>query len=230
MPENKIPKDQPLATQELVEVDKILDGVLLLKNGGLRQILLVSGINFDLKSEEEQSAITFAYQNFLNSLDFSLQIFIHSRKLNIESYIENLNQLESAEPNPLLRIQIGEYREFIRSFVSQNAIMDKKFFAVVPFDPVRLPAVATKTTRKIFGFLAKNKSPVSVGSLESDPALQQYIGQLGQRVDQAISGLNQIGLRAVALNSEEVTELFYNLYNPGTTEKEGIGLAREVFE
>lgn len=221
--------DQPLPTQQFIEVDHVRDGVIVLKNGTLRQILLVSGINFDLKSEEEQEAITFAYQNFLNSIDFPVQIFIHSRKLNIGKYIENLSQLEIKEQNPLLRNQIAEYREFIRSFVTKNAIMDKKFFVIVPFDPVRLPVAATATTRKLFGFLSKTKTaPVTHASIAEDPAYQQYLGQLGQRTDQIIAGLNQIGLRAVPLNDGEITELLYNLYNPDTTEKEGIGIAQEV--
>lgn len=132
------------------------------------------------------------------------------------------------EVNPLLRSQIAEYREFIRAFVSQNAIMDKKFFVVVPFDPVRLPAAAGRATKKIFGFLSKTKTEAAAGPLVEDQNLTQYLGQLGQRADQVIAGLNQIGLRAVALNSEETTELLYNLYNPGTTEKEGIELAKET--
>lgn len=220
--------DQPLPTQQFIEVDHVRDGVAVLKNGGLRQILLVSGINFDLKSEEEQEAVTFAYQNFLNSLDFPLQIFIHSRKLNIGKYIENLSQLELKEQNPLLRNQIAEYREFIRSFVTQNAIMDKKFFAVIPFDPVRLPAAATATTKRLFGFLSKSKTTPATAPTIEDASYQQYVGQLNQRTDQIITGLNQIGLRAVALNDEEITELLYNLYNPGTTEKEGIGLTQQA--
>ena len=118
-----------LPTQQFINVKGVKNGVLILKDGGLRQILLVSGINFDLKSEDEQNAITFSYQNFLNSLNFSLQIFVHSRRVNIESYLENIKKIEAQETNPLLRLQIGEYGEFIRSFTSQNAIMNNPMAA-----------------------------------------------------------------------------------------------------
>lgn len=224
--DSKIKAAQP--TQQFIEIKGVKNGVLLLKNGSLRQILMVSGLNFDLKSPEEQEAITLAYQSFLNSLDFSVQIFIHSRKLNIESYLSALSKLELQEPNPLLRNQVVEYREFIRSFVSQNAIMEKRFFVVVPFDPVILPEAGKKVTKKFFGLLSRSKPTTEIEKGDEDKHLAQYAGQLNQRVDQVMSGLNQIGLRAVPLNDEETIELFYNLYNPESTEKKGMEIAKTI--
>src|SRR3989344_2779812 len=131
-------KESP-QTQELVEIKDIKDDVVILKDGGLRRVLLVTGVNFDLKSEEERGFILGAYQNFLNSLDFSLQTVIHTRKLNIEAYLEKLKNRETEEQNELLSNQISEYREFIRSFVEENSVMNKKFFVVVPYDPIQIP-------------------------------------------------------------------------------------------
>src|SRR3990167_833261 len=108
-------------SQQFVEIESIENDVVRIKGGGMRKILLVSGINFDLKSEEEQGMIIYAFQNFLNSINFSVQFFIHSRKLNIESYLAMLQERENQEPTELLKNQISEYREFIRTFVSQNA-------------------------------------------------------------------------------------------------------------
>src|SRR5689334_4257951 len=119
---------EAVATQKFIEIKGTRSGIIILKTGALRRILMVSGLNFDLKSEEEQTAITQAYQAFLNSLSFSVQIFIHSRKLNIDRYIQGLSARELQEPSPLLRNQLVEYREFIRSFVSENTIMTKTFF------------------------------------------------------------------------------------------------------
>ncbi|MDP2629483.1 MAG: hypothetical protein Q8P45_02150 [Candidatus Harrisonbacteria bacterium] len=217
-------KKETLPSQDFVEVKAIKDGVVVLKNGALRQIVMVSGMNFDLKSEEEQESIVAGYQNFLNSLDFSIQIFVHTRKLNIDRYIDGLNKLELQEGNPLLRNQIGEYREFIRSFVSENAIMNKTFFVVIPFDPVQLPQAGKKTTKKLFRFLSKEKTTPAVSG-EEEAHIEQYMRQLAQRSDQVISGLNQLGLRAIPLNEEESTELFYNLYNPTAVEKKGLEIA-----
>jgi len=215
-----VPKEA-LPTQKFIEVRGVKNGVLILKGGGLRQILMVSGLNFDLKSEEEQEAITYAYQGFLNSLNFTLQIFVHSRKVNVDSYLENLLKIESVETNPLLKTQIAEYREFIAAFVRENAIMNKTFFAVVPYDPISLPKTGAGTTTKLFGFLSKSKGKPTAAtpSVDEDKDLDRKISQLGQRTEQVVSGLNQMGLRAVPLNDEEVIDLFYNLYNPETVEK-----------
>src|SRR3989344_7911623 len=138
-------------TQQFVEIESITNDMVKLKSGGLRKILLVSGVNFDLKSEEEQGLIIYAFQGFLNSLSFSVQVFIHSRKLNIEGYLQKISERENQEPNDLLKNQITEYREFIQTFVSQNAIMDKTFFITVPYDPVALPQSSAGVTGAISG-------------------------------------------------------------------------------
>lgn len=217
--DEKIDVKETGATQQFVDIEDVKDGVVILKNGGLRRVLMVSGTNFELKSEEEQNMITMAYQGFLNTLDFSIQIVIHSRKLNIGSYLEKLKGLEDGQPNELLKNQVSEYIEFIRSFVDTNAVMAKTFFAVVPYDPITVP----NEGKKILGFLGLSGKAKSA-NLEQ--TIEQKLIQLNQRTDQVISGLNQIGLRVVALNDEELVELFYNLYNPGTTEKKELKIAQ----
>lgn len=212
-----MPKPEAGSTQQFVDVEDIKDGVVILKSGGIRRVLLVSGINFELKSEEEQNIITYSYQSFLNTLDFSMQFTIHSRKLNIATYLEKLEDIKKGEVNELLQNQISEYSEFIRSFVELNAVMNKTFFAIVPYDPVVIPSGG----KKIFDVLGLGKKM----SEQVDQTLEQKIAQLNQRTDQVINGLNQIGLRAVTLNDEELIELFYNLYNPEEIEKKGLKIA-----
>jgi len=206
------------STQQFVEIEDIRDGVVILKNGSLRTILMVSGINFELKSEEEQNAVTYAYQNFLNSLDFSVQLVIHSRKLNIENYLNKLAERQNQEANELLKNQISEYIEFVRSFVELNAVMAKTFFAVVPYDSIVIPGGGKKILN-FFKFGSKAKTPLL------EETLEQKISQLSQRTEQVINGLSQIGLRVVALNDEELIELFYNLYNPENMEKKELKIA-----
>lgn len=215
-----------LSTQQSVAVQEIRDGVIFLKNGSFRQLLMVSGVNFDLKSETEQDLMTYAYQNFLNALDFSVQIFIHSRRLNIDSYLQKLQERHHQETNELLKTQIAEYIEFIKSFVANNAIMDKSFFVAVPYDPVYLP----KAAKGIMGFFKKGKKLVSQNQKNQIPQtedVQQNLQQLNQRVDQVIAGLQQIGLRVVPLGTEETIELIYNLYNPQLIEKEKLEILKE---
>lgn len=202
------------STQQFVDIEDIKDGIIILKNGALRRVLMVSGINFELKSEEEKSIIIGAYQEFLNSLDFSIQIIIHSRKLNIKKYLENFLDRKNSEPNELIREQIEEYVNFIKSFVESNEIMSKIFLVVVPYDFM----VKTEGMMKILDklpFLGGKKK----NQKNEDKSFVEKVGQLDQRTDQIINGFSSMGLRSVPLNNEELIELFYNLYNPSAIEK-----------
>ncbi len=217
-------KDEALPTQQFVDVDAVENGVLILRGGSLRQLIAVSGLNFDLKTEDEQNAITFAYQNFINSLNFTLQIFVHSRKVNIDQYVEGLKGVEAAETNPLLKAQVGEYREFIKSFVAENAIMHKSFYVVVPYDVVEIGGHSS--ANGLFGFLKKKDANAELAKAEESEDRARTMGQLAQRVDQVISGLRQIGLKALPLGDQEAIDLLYNLYNPGTAERKGLELSQ----
>ncbi len=206
-------------TQQFIEIEEIKQDTIILRNGGLRKILIVSGLNFDLKSEEEREMIIYSFQSFLNSLNFPVQIFIHSRKINIEEYLSKLATRQQEESMELLKNIIGEYQEFIRSFVGQNAIMEKTFFVVAPYDIIEIPKAGKNLMRSILGVFGKKSSTIEVDLAATERNFDQHLQQLTQRVDQVSSGLNQVGLRAVALNESEIVELFYNLYNPESTEK-----------
>lgn len=203
------------STQQFVAIQKIKDGVLYLKKGGLRRVIIVSGINFDLKSEAEQNLILSSFQNFLNTLDFSAQFFIHSRKVNVDGYLDRMTERKEKEENELLRIQIEEYINFIKTFVEENKIISKTFFVVVPYDI----SATIEQAKGIFSFLGKQKG-------DDNTAQQEHLQQLAERVDEVLEGLSQIGLRGVALEDEELTELFYNLYNPELIEKKELEIAK----
>lgn len=207
-----------LPAQQFVEIKEIKDNVVYLKHGGLRQILIVSGVNFDLKSEAEQNLILNSFQNFLNTLDFGVQFFIHSRKVNVDAYLEKMRVRSQEEKSELLKIQIDEYVKFIDSFVEQNSIISKNFFVVVPYEPTTLSGEVSG----IFSLFRKTPKKT-----EQEKTAGENLEQLGHRVDQVTSGLEQIGLRATALNDEELIELFYNLYNPQLVEKKGLEIAKE---
>jgi type IV secretory pathway VirB4 component len=212
MPEITYP---PNSTQQFVDVERIKNGIVELKNGSIRAVVMVGGLNFELKSEEEQDGIIGAYQNFLNSLDFSLQILIHSRKLNIDRYLEKMQGIQEREENDLLRNQVSEYIAFVRGFVKENEIMAKNFFVVVPYDGGGVAEIK-KGISGILPFFGSKKDEAK----EKQETLEQKVMQLRQRVDQVVSGLERIGLRAIPLNDDELTELYYNLYNPETVEKQ----------
>ncbi|MDO8664669.1 MAG: hypothetical protein Q7K44_03965 [Candidatus Liptonbacteria bacterium] len=205
-------------TQDLVELESVQDDTLILKDGSLRQIIMVGGVNFSLKSEAEQDTITYSYQNFLNSLDFPIQTIIHSRKINIESYLGLLDRRIKEEPTELLQNQIGEYKEFIASFVKDNPIMAKTFLVVIPFFSVQLPN--KQTISRFIPFFGKKTTAENEKAVQEKSAdIEKSLEQLRQRTSQVIEGLQAIDLEVKTLNNEELIELFYNFYNPSTVEK-----------
>ena len=203
------------ATQKFVDIDEIKNEVIYMKNGGVRKVLLINGINFDLRSEEEQQMILGSFQSFLNRLDFPIEFFIHSRKINIKSYLDKMKQREEDEKNELLKIQIGEYINFIRSFVEENPIITKSFFVVVPYNPIATVEEAKKGLSKIMTSLTGGNKKED----EKNESMSKKLQQLNYRVEEVVAGLEQIGLRTNKMSDEELTELFYNLYNPQLIER-----------
>lgn len=205
-------------SQEIVPIQEIREGIVILKDGSLRIILMASSLNFALKSSEEREAIIAQYQNFLNSLDFSVQFFISSRFLNIESYLDTLRELERQQTNELLAIQNKEYIEFIKNFVELAKIVNKTFYIIIPYHP---PILEIK--EGVFGGVSRLWGTVKSGKKEvsrmDDKQFEEYRIQLWQRADSVVSGLARTGVRLAPLNSEEVIELFYGLYNPGESGK-----------
>jgi type IV secretory pathway VirB4 component len=216
-------------TQDIVDIENIRDKTVVLKDGSLRQIVMVDGINFALKSEAEQNVITMAYQNFINSIDFPIQIVVHSRKINIEKYLENLAEYEEKETSPILKNQAEEYREFVRDFVEKNPIMEKVFLVVVPFTPVSLAAEAGGVISKFLPFFGQKKDTEEQkrSEEEKERAFRESLAQLEQRTNQVLEGLLAIGLDSKVLDDNELVELFYNFYNPGTIEKKGMTMPAE---
>jgi len=196
-------------TQQFLEFSEIRDGVIVLKNKGLRGILLVSSINFELKSEEEQKAIIFQFQNFLNSLDFSCQILVQSRKLNITGYLDKLKELEEKQENELLKIQTTEYRKFIENLLAEETIMKKDFFVVVPF--------TLTETSGLSGGLFKGLGKKGLAGL-GEENFKRCRDQLWQRMEFTAIGLRRCGLTAVPLTTLELVELFWGLYHPKEAE------------
>ncbi len=199
------------STQEFVPIKEVRDGIVVMKDNGLRAILLASSINFALKSEDEQTAFIVQFQNFLNSLDFSCQIFVQSRQLDIRPYIATLEEAYKGQLDDLMRIQIREYIEFIKSFTEAANIMTKNFFIVVPYTPA---VIQTSSGGSIFPF-GKKKTDAA----EENRTFEEQATQLEQRISIVQQGLVRTGVRTVQLGTEEAIELLYKMFNPGEDSK-----------
>ncbi|KKQ35644.1 MAG: hypothetical protein US50_C0009G0010 [Candidatus Nomurabacteria bacterium GW2011_GWB1_37_5] len=196
-------------SQNFVPIKEVRDGIIILKDGGLRVVMLASSINLSLKSYDEQKAVLIQYQNFLNSLDFSTQIVIQSRRYDIRPYLASLEKRLNEIPEPLLKIQTREYIEFIRTFTEQVNIMTKRFFIIVPYSQ----------TAPSFG-AAKSILPGGKSKSAEEQSFEEKRSQLEQRMSVIESGLSGVGVKTAKLGTEEVIELFYKTYNPGETERE----------
>ncbi len=199
----------PNATQQFVPVKEIRNGVIILKDGSYRGVLICSSINFGLKSAEEQHAITLGFQSFLNTLDFSIQIVINSRRMDLRPYLALLEGKSAEQKTELMRVQLHEYIEFVRSFTDQANIMTKSFYVIVPYAP-RFSAASS------VGFLRRGGAPAPSAAAETSFAEDQ--AQLEQRLTLVGAGLAGVGVRAVSLGTEEEIELLYRAFNPGELE------------
>lgn len=199
--------------QEFLQIEQVRDGTIILKNKALRGILMVSSLNFALKSDDEQKAILYQFQNFLNSLDFSCQILIQSRRLNITGYIEKLKELEKTQEIELMQVQTVDYRKFIEGLVSQGVIMTKKFFIIIPFTIWDITDSGVSTGFSLKEFF-KKKRVVSL----SEEDFERCRAQLWQRMEFVGLGLRRCGLQVIPLNTEEIIELLWSLHHPKESE------------
>lgn len=201
-------------TKDFVEIADIRGTVAILKDGSLRSLLEVNSVNFELKSADEQTAIISAFQNFLNSIDFPLQISINSRRLNIGPYIESLDNLTKSISSELLKIQAIEYTRFIKGLTELANIMSKKFYIVIPLYIVETVTKAA-TKKNILETFKSVVSPSKFVRTLSDQELENYKIQLSQRIEYVTGGISSLGLEARILNEGELKNLYYSYYNPG---------------
>jgi type IV secretory pathway VirB4 component len=199
-------------TKDFVQIAEIRDSILVLKDGSLRSIVEVSSINFELKSADEQVAIIQGFQNFLNSVDFPLQIVVNSRKLDVGPYIKSLETLGGILKNELLKIQAAEYTRFVAGLTELTNIMAKKFYIVVPFHAVE---AAAQTKAGLFGAIKSVVSPSKFIKALTEEEIENYKTQLGQRIGVIIEGLSGLGIETKTLAGDTLTNLFYSYYNPG---------------
>lgn len=212
------PKQPIGSTQDALKFAEIHNDTIVLKDGNLRQVLLCSSINFALKSEQEQNAIVYQYQNFLNSLVFPIQILMQSKKLDLSNYLAKLTEKANSQTNELLRAQTLDYIDFIKKLINLANIMDKRFYVVVPFlvpPKMNLPKNP----------LGKNQSSQPI--LAADE-FSSYKKELEQRVQVIESGLGSIGVRTALLNTQQLIELMYGIYNPEEAHKEKLIDAEEL--
>ncbi len=196
-------------TQDFVPIKEVRDGVVVLQDNSMRALVLASSLNFALKSTDEQQGIIMQFQNFLNSIDFSIQIFVQSRELDIRPYIALLEARQKEQVEELIKTQTREYINFIRNFTENTSIMTKSFIIVIPYSPTSLGG-----SKSLFG----KSTPQNIAESKMEK-FEENRSQLEQRVSIVEQGLIRTGIRVARLGTEEIVEVFYKLFNPGESEK-----------
>jgi hypothetical protein len=213
-------KSSPNSTQNALQIAEIRDGIVIMNDGSFRSVVMVKSINFDLMSPQEQEAVEFSFQRFLNSLYFPIQIFIRSQKVDLQPYIEKLDKIRSEHDNMLLALLMDDYIDYIDQLGQQTNIMDKRFYVVIPYFP-RVDVQKALTQSKAFatGLLALFSSKEQhVVINEAD--LEQAKTELRNRVQAVLSGLMQCSVQGLPLDTQELIELFYDTYNPDTATRQ----------
>ena len=214
------------STQNSLEIAAIRDGIVIMKDGSFRSVVMAKSINFDLMSQGEQEAVEYAYQGFLNSLYFDVQIFIRSRKIDMGPYLEKLGKVRTDMDNMLLAMLMEDYVFFIEDLVQQTNIMSKEFYVVVPFFSHLDAGKALQSSKTLFGGIigGEKKSVVTV----DEPSLEKAKTELTNRVQNVVNGLLQMGVQAIPLDTQELIELYYNAYNPDTATRQTLKQAEQL--
>ena len=201
------------STQKYLPFSEIKNDVVIMPDGSMRAVLLVSSVNFALKSEEEQVALVHGYVQFLNAFDFPMQIVVQSRRLRIEEYLEKIHEKEKDQKNELLRIQTGEYRRYVAELVKLGDIMTKKFFIVVPYHPL------ADLKKGFFSRVMDVVRPVDTLKV-TEERFKERRRELMKRSDHVQASLNSMGVLSIVLDTQGLIELYYNTYNPRISESQ----------
>lgn len=214
------PTSNPNSTQNSLQIAEIRDGIVIMNDGSYRSVVMVKSINFDLMSPQEQEAVEYSYQGFLNSLYFPIQIFLRSQKIDLAPYIEKLDKIRTEHDNMLLALLMEDYVAYMDDLSQQTNIMDKKFYVIIPFFPVVDTGKALKQSTNflsgIGGLLNKKEQHVTI----NEPDLENAKNELRNRVQAVLGGLQQCSIQGVALDTQELIELYYDTYNPDTATRQ----------
>lgn len=204
-----------VSTQQYLDIAEIKENTVVMKDGTLRAVLLVSSINFALKSEDEQNAVIESYIRFLNNLSFTLQIVIQSRELDIDNYLQYLKGKEKEQTNKLLKVQTADYIEYIKELTSLGKIMNKRFYIIVPYDPL------TDKHKGFFSLIGEAMRPATIIKLK-EKTFRQYQDMLERRIESVAAGLESMGVAVARLDTQSLIELYYKTYNPETAKNQNL--------
>jgi hypothetical protein len=222
LPEAQHHKSNPNSTQNALLISEVRDGIVIMNDGSFRAVVMCKSINFDLMSPTEREGVEFSYQGFLNSLYFPIQIFIRSQKIDLRPYLEKLDKIRNEQENMLLGLLTEDYTAFLGDIAQQTNIMDKKFYIVIRYPDLdeNLRSALKQSTGFFSGVLELFSPSKSPHVVINESVLENAKTELRNRVQAVLQGLNQCGIQALPLDTQELIELYYNAYNPDTATRQ----------
>jgi hypothetical protein len=214
------PKSNPNSTQNTLQIAEVRDGIVIMNDGSFRAVVMAKSINFDLMSPQERDGVEYSYQGFLNSLYFPIQIFVQSQKVDLRPYIERLDKIRTEHDNMLLALLMEDYIGYIDAVAQQTNIMDKRFYIVIPFFPVADIQQAITQSKSFFTGLVDMFSNKEQHVTINEPDLEKAKDELRNRVQAVLGGLQQCGIQGLPLDTQELIELYYDVYNPDTATRQ----------
>lgn len=214
------PAPHPNSTQNSLQVAEVRDGIVIMNDGSFRSVVMVKSINFDLMSPQEQESVEYAYQGFLNSLYFPIQIFVRSQKVDLRPYVERLDKIRTEHDNMLLALLMEDYIGYIDALSQQTNIMDKHFYVVIPFFPVVDVQKGIEQSKNFLSGLNGVFKPKEQHVVINETDLENAKTELRNRVQAVLGGLLQCGIQGVPLDTQELIELYYDTYNPDTATRQ----------
>jgi hypothetical protein len=213
-------KTNPNSTQNMLQIAEVRDGIVIMNDGSFRSVVMVKSINFDLMSPQEQESVEYAYQGFLNSLYFPIQIFIRSQRIDLQPYIEKLDRIRTEHDNMLLALLMDDYVGYIEQLAQQTNLMDKRFYLVIPYFPVIDPQKAITQSKNFFTGFAQLFNTREDHVVINEQDLEKAKNELRNRVQAVLGGLMQCGIQGLPLDTQELIELYYDSYNPDTATRQ----------
>lgn len=211
------------STQNSLLLSELRDGMVIMADGSFRAVIACKSINFDLMSSREREGVEFSYQNFLNALYFPVQIFIRSQRVDIGPYMDKLEDIRRGQDNMLLNVLMDDYINFIDALAQEANIMDKSFFVIVPYFPAGDASNVVEQGKGFFGKIFRGTTQNTAVTRIDKVAYEKAKDEIKNRVDAVMSGLLQVGVQTMQLNTKQLGELYYNVYNPDTAVREPLG-------
>lgn len=226
-----------LSVFNFMEFDKIEDNMIIEDNG--KKFLMVvecEGINYDLMSSIEKTAVEAGFVQFLNTLRHPIQIYTQTRTIKIESSIENYRS-KLRDIKMQLDAKQREYQKLRESNrYTKSQLQDARLevirmqnmydYGQDVVNNIEQMSQNKNVLRKHYYIIVPYyASEIEGDSLSEEEKQSMIFSELYTRAQSVIRTLFACSMKCRILDSEELADLLYVAYNREDSEIYGIDKA-----